>query len=377
MMKFIGIGLAAFVLFCVQRILYQRLWSRKLKVTVKFSDTRMFRGESGELVEVVGNRKWLPLPVLKVKFQTDRHLEFADKESSKVTDHFYRNDIFQIGGGERITRKHTFKATRRGYYKILGIELVSGDLFLTTEMVERRKEESFLYVYPVPCCNPQFVRSLRQLNGELLVKRHWMEDPFEYRGIREYQPYDDLKCVNWKATAKTGELKVNQKNYTSQQTVRIFLNAEDTGILKKEDAVELAFCVVAGIASFFLDQGVLVSVYANSVDIVNRDPVRIEAGAGSGQMERIYKALARIDADSSVVPFRQLFGEMLLCENSSVRTVVVAPNAYPDFLDLLREYGENGGEYDWFYPVSGKELPILPDWAASHVNWVMSEEAIR
>ena len=90
-------------------------------------------------------------------------------------------------------------------------------------------------MYPKPFSHPDFKRSLKQLNGEVLTKRHLLEDPFEYRGIRDYQPQDDLKSINWKATARTGDLKVNQKNYTSQKSVRIFVNLEDTGILKKED----------------------------------------------------------------------------------------------------------------------------------------------
>ncbi len=376
MTKFIGIGLVAFILFVLQRWLYRKLWNRNLKVKIQFSDTQMLQGETGELVEVVENRKRLPLPMLKVKFQTDRNLKFYDTESSKVTDHFYRNDVFQIGGRERITRKHTFKALKRGYYKILGIDLVSADLFLVTEMVESRREECALYVYPIPYCSPEFQQSLQQLNGEILVRRHLLEDPFEYRGVREYQPYDDMRSVNWKATAKTGELKVNQKNHTSLQTIRILLNTEDTGILKKEDAVETCFALAAGVAAYFLKQGIRVSLFANGVDIMNSDPVRIGAGAGDGQMDRIFKALARIDVTKKVVPFRECFGPELSEQKDCIRTIVISPNAYQDFQDFIREFYETGGEFEWFYPVKGKEVPELPQWLSAHVRFVPAKEGV-
>ena len=48
-----------------------------------------------------------------------------------------------------------------------------------------------------------------------------------------------MKTINWKATARTGDLMVNIRNYTSLRAVRIFLNLADTGILKNEQLVEL------------------------------------------------------------------------------------------------------------------------------------------
>lgn len=374
MTKIIGIGIIAFLLFYLQQQIYKRLWNRDLKVQVRFASTEMFQGDTGRMLEVVENRKRLPLPVLKVKFQTDRNLVFADKEGSKVTDLFYWNDVFQVGGGEKITRILAFTAKKRGYYKVLGIDLVSADLFLTTEMVESRQEECYLYVYPKPYVSPEFQQSLQMLNGEILTRRHLLEDPFEYRGIREYQPYDDMRSVNWKATARTGDLKVNQKNYTSLQTIRIFFNVEDTGILKKEEAVEMCFRLVAGIAQFFLSQGIRIAVYGNGVDMMNGEVVSVEAGAGSGQMDRIYKALARVDTTKPVVPFRETFGEKLLTEDKSTRTMIVAPNAYQDFLELLAEYDKMGGDYVWFYPIWEKEPPQIPQWAAPHVRWIPARE---
>lgn len=374
MTKVIGIGIIAFALFVLQRMIYQKMWNRSLYVKVDFVTKEMFQGETGELIEVIENRKHLPLPILKVKFQTDRNLVFGEKDGSKVTDLFYWNDVFQVGGGEKITRTLTFKPKKRGYYKILGIDLVSADLFLTTEMVETKHEDCYLYVYPRPFSSPEFQQSLQQLNGEILTKRHLLEDPFEYRGIREYQPYDDMRSVNWKATARTGELKVNQKNYTSLQTIRIFFNIEDTGILKKEDAVEMSFRIVAGIAQFFLGQGIRIAVYGNGVDIMNGEILSIEAGAGSGQMDRIYKALARVDTTKPVVPFKETFGEKLLTEHKGTQTMLVSPNAYSDYLSLLQEYDEMGGDYVWFYPIWGKERPQLPEWVESHVRWMPVRE---
>ncbi len=357
MIKILGIGLVFFLLFVLQRLLYERLWQRQLTIKIAFVGEHIFEGEQGQLKEVIENRKRLPLSMLKVKFKTDRHLLFDDCKGSRTTDQFYRNDIFRIGGGEKVTRVLHFSGGRRGYYTIDDISLVASDLFLTNQMVAESPMSTYIYVYPKPWDSEEFRQSLVQLNGEVLAKRHLLEDPFEYRGIREYQPFDDMRSINWKATAKTGELKVNQKNYTSLKSVRIFFNVEDDNIMKKEDCVEASLRIVAGLSSFFLSQGIQVSCYGNGVDCRTGKHMEVEAKAGDGQLDTILKGLARLDLDKPVADFTTSFEERLFSEGKSTITCFVAPNQYEDFLLLLKKFRTTGNEFVWFYPVSGNSAP--------------------
>ena len=100
MMQIIGIGLIAFVLFVLQKTIYEKLWNRELTAAISFGVPSIYEGQSGTLKEVIENRKRLPLPMLKVKFQTDRHLMFEDSKGSRTTDQYYRNDVFQVNGCE-------------------------------------------------------------------------------------------------------------------------------------------------------------------------------------------------------------------------------------------------------------------------------------
>ncbi len=368
MIKLIGIGLIAGIFFLLQTRIYERLWNRNLKVDLQFEKEHIFEGESSNLYEIVVNQKRLPLSMLKVKFQTNRHLLFEDCQGSRTTDQFYRNDVFQVGGGEKLTRTLTFVGGKRGYYGINGVQLVGTDLFMTKQLVEARNLKRYLYVYPTVFDSAEFRRTLQQLNGEVLTKRHLLEDPFEYRGIREYQPYDDMRSVNWKATAKTGELKVNQKSFTALQAVRVFFNIEDMGILKKEECVEASFQIVVGLCEYFLGQGIRVSCYGNGMDIINGTPLVMEANSGKGQMDSIYRALARVDVDKQPVDFVEYFGERLLKEADGTITYLVAPNGYEHFVELLEQYQELGKEYTWFYPVWESKEPELPAQLAKNIK---------
>lgn len=369
-MRVVIIAFIALFFFFVQSEVYRRLWDKNLKVFISFSRSELSEGENGELIEVIENRKLFPLLALKVKFQTSRNLAFGDYAGSKTTDQFYRNEVFHIGGGEKITRKLSFKAQKRGYYEIKNIDLVGTDLFFSTEMMNSISSNCYLYVYPKTFYSEEFQISLQKLNGEILVKRHLLEDPFEYRGVREYQPNDDIKSVNWKATARTGALKVNQKNYTAMQSIRIFLNTEDTLILKREREVEASMQIAMSLTSHFLSQNMKVSFYTNGRDILTGEAFRISGGAGLGQLETISKALARIDTQKPTLSFCELFAEDILEKDDNVITIFVSPNGYDDFLELLQDCENKNITYTWFYPCNMSAQSDFPETIQKHMQLI-------
>lgn len=373
-MKIMGIILAAFLLFVLQRLVFEKLWDKNLEVSISFSQSDISEGEEGEIVEIIENRKYLPLPMIKVKFQTSRNLQFSDDIGSKTTDQYYRNDIFQVGGGEKITRRLKFKGKVRGYYRIKNIDLLGSDLFFSSEYIKSMSANCYLYVYPKMLESGELKRSMQKLNGEILVKRHLLEDPFEYRGIREYQPFDDIRSVNWKATARTSALKVNQRNYTAMQTIRIFLNVDDESVWKKEREMEAAMQIVMGLAAYFLAQGIKVSFDTNGRDIITGEAVSVDGSAGSGQQNTIGKALARIDLSKESIPFVEMFCEKIIDQSDSMYTLFVAPNGFKTFICFLEKCKKQKIEYMWFYPHATLEKPEVPAELQENVQFVYLRE---
>lgn len=378
MIQLLGILVVALLLYLGQKTIYQKVWHKNLRVRLSFQEEGIWEGQESTLSEIIENQKKLPLTMLKVKFQTDRHLLFADTKGSRTTDKFYRNDIFQIGALEKVTRVLRFTAGRRGYYTIAEADLVASDLFLTAQYTATADiGHSSLYVYPKPFSHPEFRQSLKQLSGQVLTKRHLLEDPFEYRGIREYQPRDDLKSINWKATARTGEFKVNQKNYTAEKSVRIFINLEDTGILKKEDCVEASLQIATALLLLFLEQGMQVAVYCNGVDVIHNEPCILEAGGGIRQREAVLRSFALIDTAKPVRSFTELFSSRLSEASGALMTCIVSPNAYDDFASLILQYHTRHPDMKWFLPYSGTVPPEMEEELRSLITFIsLREESV-
>ena len=112
-MVIIVIAVVAGGLFALQKYLYRKYWQKGVEVLLQFDREAVTAGEYVNLLEVIENRKYLPLPSLKVKFQCSRHLKFMDDTNSAVTDKYYRNDLFSVMPYKRITRSNKLYCPQR------------------------------------------------------------------------------------------------------------------------------------------------------------------------------------------------------------------------------------------------------------------------
>ena len=344
------------ILFLFQHKYWERIWNDGLKVDLRFSSPELTVGENGTLRITVENDKKIPLPILMVKFQTDKHLMFGNEKGNATTDQFYHNDIFQVGAGERVTRDLTFHGIRRGYFKINNVDLMSGDILLSGQFYNSFQPNESVYVLPKPLDSNAFHMIIQQIGGELLTRRNLYEDPFELRGIREYQPFDSMKSINWKATAKTGQFMVNQKAYTAPKSVRIFLNLEDHHIFKNTDGLEDSITIAADLVRYLYSQKIKVGIYCNAKDLETDAPVLMKpCSLGENHLSSILRGLARADLEKPALPFEKLMRNKILKETDSVYTCFISPNQDPEFLNILFEFASAGNHsWTWFYPVPGK-----------------------
>ncbi len=343
--------------YYIQRKYYQMHWNENLDVTVKFLNSEIVERQEGKLQIVVENRKKLPLSALIVRFQTNKHLTFDKNKGSDTTDQFYHKDVFQVNRGERITRTLHFVGAKRGYYLINNVDLTGYDLFMSYEMHSSFHPSECIYVLPKPFENKEFQMMLQQLNGEMLTKRNLYEDPFELRGIREYQPFDSMKSINWKATAKTGSFMVNQKNYTAPKTVRIFLNMEDPSYLKNYENMELLIRLAASLVKYLLDQGIKVSFYCNGPDVITGEPLMRSAGKGKNQQSAILRGLARVCVEKDALDFGKLFAKKIMIDNENSYTCFISATNTEAFTQTICEFAMQGGAFSWFYPNTGAFHP--------------------
>lgn len=301
--------LGAFVVYALQGFLYSHYWDKGLTAELQFSRSEMAEGESCQLKEVVMNKKLLPVPMLHVKFQTDRSLVFEGEKNLSVSDKCYKNDIFSLMMYQKITRTLNFTAAKRGLYWIDRLDLVSSDLFMKESLLASVDNRVELLVYPGQVDVRRLNLLFKNLLGTTLTRQYSYEDPFEFRGIRQYQSYDSMKDVNWKASAKTGELKVNVHDYTARQEVIFVLNLKAETMLEYDSLKEESIRLVNSLSALFTAKGVPVGIISNGRDVLTSEELYLPTGSGRPHMQVIRERLARIDLKQPTREIMEVLGE--------------------------------------------------------------------
>ena len=345
------------LVYLVQKKIYQKYWNRNLEATVAFTDHYMFEREKTTLTETITNAKKLPLPWIHVKFQIQRN----------GTVEFYRNDMFSILFYQQIKRRIPYTFTERGVYTIKGIDLVSYNLFITDKLAETRHTGDTLLVYPRRIDTEEFRVPYERMNGEIVTKRALMEDPYMFKGIREYQPYDSFRKINFNASARAGEWMVNTQDPTVSQTIHILLNMEKGTEHYESWIYEQSIRLAASLAAQFEEDGVPVSLYCNGKDLITGTDITIPSGCSSGHVHEIFGSLARLDITAAVDhPIAQDLEEALKTRDPDTLYIVISPYYGKDLQQAYGELRSYITALQWILPVSYRDMSD-PDFTGTKV----------
>jgi uncharacterized protein (DUF58 family) len=370
-MTILVILIGAFLMNYLLNAAYRQLWKKNLDARVEFQDMPALEGEEAYLTETIRNEKWMFLPLLQVGFQMHRNLWFADGENTSVSDQCYKRDIFSVGGYQKITRKIPFRCTKRGYYELDNVELVTRSPLMTKKHFETLKRPDHFYVYPNMVDESLLEIPFQRIMGSVLTRRNLYEDPFEFSGIREYQPTDPMSRINWKASARTDAWMVNLYGSTSAQEVIILLDVEDETIWKFDDIHEEEIRLTASIASRCIQNGIPTGIRTNGRDCKNEEMFQLSAGTGKQQVRSMNEGLARLDFTKLADKMEFVLSrerESAGAEATQKTYVMISKNqrssCYEGFCQLLAQ-GASGiwiatlyNDMVWNLPVT-RELPVL------------------
>lgn len=275
-------------------LLCKCLWDHRLTADAVFSEKQVREGEAAQLIASVENRKIIPITTVKVNVAVERGLDFLDQSNLAISDKNYRSEIFSLRGNERVIRDIPLFCARRGYYHIGGIDLVGNDLFYTRRFMAHRKVDSSICVLPGKADARQLMVATQKMSGETVVRSSDCDDPFTFRGIRQYQPFDAIRDINWKASAKTGDLRVNIHDFTADQEIAMVLDTQWDALLRPESLLEESIRIAASLAEEFVAKGIMTSLETNGRDCLTDEVFSIGSGANVQHSDAIAYGLARL-----------------------------------------------------------------------------------
>ncbi|MBW4080794.1 DUF58 domain-containing protein [Paenibacillus sp. S150] len=291
---------------------YQRNALKKVSYTRYFSAQAVYEGDMVEMVEEISNGKLLPLPWLRLESSIAAGLEFGSQENLGISSgDIYQNHVslFFLRSYRHIKRTHRVRCGKRGLFRLDTATMTTGDLFGLSRSTRTFPLQLELMVYPVMADLYELPLPIHSWLGELPVKRWIVEDPFLTAGTREYSPGDSLGSINWKATARTGQMQVHKKDYTADSRLVICLNMEISDSMWRTvtdvERIELGIRYAATVADYAVGHGIETGFLSNGrLDGEGaHEPVHAEP---TGRLEDILGLLARLNLDRTVPMSRLL-----------------------------------------------------------------------
>ena len=207
---------------------------KKLDVKMRFPET-IYAGEATPIIVSLHNRKWL-FPT----FSVITEVRGRDRERSALAGEI--NELLPAKWAEKLTRpplvKHTLdyfvfvprrgeienKAEhvfpRRGRFVIRDFELSTRFPFGFFRHRRRLSaQEAEITIFPRPISIEKELEDLPLEVGKLVANKRGMGQ--DLLALRDYQPMDDLRRVDWKATARTRRLIVREFSAEDDKRVTI------------------------------------------------------------------------------------------------------------------------------------------------------------
>lgn len=281
---------------------------RRISIDVDRSDvqTRIREGQSAEVtLKLLGNKRASTLIVE----------ETLDPSLSRPV----RVPVASIGPGQQVEHTYSLSPTRRGVYEIGPTVATWSDPFGLTVHRQQLAEPTTLIVHPST-----------ELVNDRVLSRMWEDPPvrppvskpwpngFEFYGMREYVPGDDLRRVVWSAVARTGRLLVRESEQGITDRVIIILDTDQEWHSpgRPSETFELAVRIAASTGVRHLRDGMAVALWSN--------PARLTGSLrAAGARTELLDALAKVDMGAEQLG--RLGDDMISEARRGAHFVIVTP----------------------------------------------------
>jgi uncharacterized protein (DUF58 family) len=187
-------------------------------------------------------KRWVNWPDLKLR----------RKEIPAASDAIFHGSVYfpYIASRGKAHADVELTFPRRGRYVQNGFGLATRFPFSFLLKTRRMKLEHEMVVYPSVEATDDFFHVLPMVTGEF--EAYVRGRGHDLYRIREYLPEDSARMVDWKATAKSGALKVREFTREDERKLRIVFDNPAPGTVAPED-YEAAIQLTASLAWHFSD----------------------------------------------------------------------------------------------------------------------------
>ena len=215
----------------------------RLEVDVELERERALEGDELDVRTVMRSERGVPQ--LEVLLELPRGLSVADGPDPAT---------ISIGDDERRDLVLRVHCDRWGGYAVGRVFLRARDRFDFTAWEWTVDKRGPLKVYP----REEYIRDLlRPLETQVFSGNHVARqrgEGIEFADLRLFVPGDRVRHVNWRASARRGELWVNEQHAERNADVLLFLDTFTEASREGESTLDLALRAAASLTARYLQQ---------------------------------------------------------------------------------------------------------------------------
>lgn len=315
---------ALYLVVVLLAFIYTRVLPYAIVVTRVDDTQRGIKLQDIELRLRVRNRSILPVPYFTV---ADAHGQLFTRSD---------NWLVNLRPFEEREVSYTVQGQHRGAYE-LGPVTITGDgpfgLFSWRRSID---VPGTVVVYP----------SIHRLDliyrqglpaGSLPIDNKMYEDVTQFRSLREYVAGDDMKRINWKASAKTDKLFTMEFDSTLYFSVLVVLNfcRDDYPKRQRESLVERAAELAASVPFYYTQ-------LKQEIGFISTGNLPGEGGyatapikAGYGHAQGILELISRLEPVDGHADFNAMLYQSGIAVPTGTRVIVVSPTFSQSQADVL------------------------------------------
>lgn len=277
---------------------------------------------------------------------------------------------------ERVEFGYRFLAPGRGNYALGPLSLQTADVMQFHECKGEIPCNDELTILPkMEKLGPIALRARRveQWPGQVPSRR--MGSGTEFLELRQYEPGDELRRINWKASARKGSLVTNEFE-REQVTDALLVVDASQGTFSKIfdfDVAEFELSLTASLCSQLISQGNRVGLSVYSMVRTWVDP-----GFGKRQLLRLLRSLATVRPGRASIPL-QYAVESVIVSMVAARSVIIfiSPLLDDDIVKVMANLAERGYGIICFTPVVGSNVADMNQSMVLARRILVSERRIK
>ncbi|MGE0598722.1 MAG: DUF58 domain-containing protein [Dehalococcoidia bacterium] len=292
------VGVVIVVLGAVARYWSKHLFDR-VKLTRVPSERRAFIGEEIGVDVELTNQKPLPLPWYEWRLALGEPLpvEGEHLSAAAVPGLKWLLRRGSLGWYQKHQWHFTLVPKERGYHAFGPATIKSADLLGAFPKTLDDGLREAITVFPKVLPMAELGLPSDRPFGERKGGNRVFEDPLRIAGLREFRPGDPMRRIDWKATARSGDLRSRVYEPSATQQIYLLVNIDTMehsweGYLKEE--LERIVSVAASVAAWAAGARYSVGILANGAFPDADRPIRLPPSRSRDQVTKILEALAVI-----------------------------------------------------------------------------------